>query len=76
MAGKAELVRFARGSGGMVVLDAAGVVQGRGAYVCAASHSRPDSACLDLAVRRGGIWRTLRCSEKTEITDLVESVSR
>ncbi|HEY8202917.1 MAG TPA: YlxR family protein, partial [Actinomycetota bacterium] len=50
---KGELIRFARGPAGPV-LDRSGRVQGRGGYVC------PEQACLDRALRRGGLAKALR----------------
>ena len=48
-----ELIRFARGASGPA-LDVSGRAGGRGAYTC------PDPACIDRALRRGGLARTLR----------------
>jgi hypothetical protein len=49
---------------------------GRGAYLCrAASAAEPAAECLALAVRGGGIARTLRCAV-TLPGELVESVGR
>jgi len=45
------------------VLDPAGVMPGRGAYLCRDADpmtADPDPRCLQLALRRGGIARTLR----------------
>ena len=50
---QAELIRFARGPSGPA-LDVSGRAGGRGAYTC------PDPACVDRALRRGGLSRTLR----------------
>jgi predicted RNA-binding protein YlxR (DUF448 family) len=50
---KAELIRFAQGPAGPV-LDRSGRIQARGGYVC------PEQACLDRALRRGGLARALR----------------
>ena len=57
---KAELLRFVRRTdpageaAGGVVFDPGQRHPGRGGYCC------PDPACLDRAVRRGGLGRTLR----------------
>ena len=51
---KGELLRFARGVDGAVVFDAAQRAPGRGGYSC------PEPACLDRALRRGGLGRTVR----------------
>jgi hypothetical protein len=50
---KGELIRFARGPAGPA-LDASGRAGGRGAYTCR------DPDCLDRALRRGSLARTLR----------------
>jgi predicted RNA-binding protein YlxR (DUF448 family) len=74
-AAKPELVRVAlaertdtpgRARRGPVraVIDAAGTLPGRGAYLCrsgaAAGAATPDPDCLQRALRRGGLARTLR----------------
>jgi predicted RNA-binding protein YlxR (DUF448 family) len=49
---------------------------GRGAYLCRSERgSEPAAACLELAVRRGGIPRALRSAVALD-PKLVESVSR
>ena len=53
------------------VIDAVGVLPGRGAYLCRES-SEPDAAssdCLAHALRRGGIARTLRRNVKLDLGD-------
>jgi predicted RNA-binding protein YlxR (DUF448 family) len=50
---KTELLRFARQSQG-VELDPGQTRPGRGGYCC------PDQACVDKALRKGGLARTLR----------------
>jgi predicted RNA-binding protein YlxR (DUF448 family) len=53
------------------VIDAAGTMPGRGAYLCrGGGPGEPDVKCLELADRRGGIARALRVQAK-----LVESVT-
>jgi predicted RNA-binding protein YlxR (DUF448 family) len=47
----------------VAVLDRAGVMPGRGAYLCRAGDL-PSSECLELATRRGGLARTLRSAVK------------
>jgi len=63
----------------LAVLDRAGTLPGRGAYLCrdrdAAAPLRPDAGCLARAIRRGGIARTLR-APVTLAPELVESVRR
>ncbi|HEU5003505.1 MAG TPA: YlxR family protein [Actinomycetota bacterium] len=51
---KGELLRFVRTPEGAVEPDAAQRAPGRGAYTC------PDPACLDRALRKGGLSRVLR----------------
>jgi len=79
---KAELVRLAltreRGRPPRLVLDRAGVMPGRGAYLCAApgpAHGAQEPAprCAELAARRGAIARTLRAPVQFDPADLVES---
>ena len=68
VAPKSELLRFAvvhdagaPRSRARAVLDAAGRLPGRGAYLCRGSElAAPDPACLESALRRGGLVRTLR----------------
>jgi predicted RNA-binding protein YlxR (DUF448 family) len=53
------------------VIDVAGVLPGRGAYLCRGS-SQPNAAdgeCLRDALRRGGIARTLRRNVKLDLGD-------
>jgi hypothetical protein len=58
------------------VLDRSLAMPGRGAYLCrGASDAEPSSECLALALRSGGIARTLRCAV-TLPDELVESVDR
>jgi predicted RNA-binding protein YlxR (DUF448 family) len=57
------------------VLDRAGTMPGRGAYLCrGAAPGKPVADCLSLATRRGGIERALRCAVTID-PELVESVS-
>jgi predicted RNA-binding protein YlxR (DUF448 family) len=59
------------------VIDTAGTLPGRGAYLCRASGTRatPNPDCLRLAERQRGIARTLRCAV-TLGPEFVESVNR
>ncbi len=58
------------------VLDRAGTMPGRGAYLCEdPAAGKPVGGCLTLATRRGGIARALRCAVTID-SELVESVSR
>jgi len=49
--GKATMVRIVRRPEGGAVVDRKGVAAGRGAYLHMAS------ACIDLARKKGAIWR-------------------
>jgi predicted RNA-binding protein YlxR (DUF448 family) len=52
------------------VIDASGALPGRGAYLCRGSDpSIPDPDCLQLALRRGGIARTLRRAVQLDLGD-------
>ncbi len=77
IAPKSELVRLAVvGDDGArraqrAVFDLAGVLPGRGAYLCrGSSQPNPASAdCLQSALHRGGIARTLRRNVKLDLGD-------
>ncbi|MGE5225812.1 MAG: RNase P modulator RnpM [Planctomycetaceae bacterium] len=58
---KGALVRVVRTPGGTVALDPAGSAPGRGAYV----HRR--AACVEAALRKGGLARSLRAGLGPEI---------
>jgi uncharacterized protein len=82
IASKSELVRLAVSGAGderprRAVIDLAGTLPGRGAYLCRAgtAGTTPDPACLQLAERRRGIARTLRCAV-TLAPEIVESAKR
>ncbi len=89
IAPKSELLRIAvvergsaRGGDGArkrAIVDRDGKLPGRGAYLCRAAGSAAsaaaDSACLERAMRRGGIARALRSSVTLD-PKLVESVSQ
>jgi predicted RNA-binding protein YlxR (DUF448 family) len=64
------------GARGRAVLDRAGTMPGRGAYLCrgAVAREEPAAECLALAARRGVIARALRCAVTID-AELVESVS-
>ena len=51
---KSELLRLSLGLDGVVRADPPGSLAGRGAYV------HRDPACVDEAIRRGGVARALR----------------
>jgi predicted RNA-binding protein YlxR (DUF448 family) len=86
VAAKHELLRIAlagpqsapRGAGARpaTVIDRDARLPGRGAYVCATPGARePARACAALAVKRGGIQRTLRARVSLP-PEIVESVGR
>ena len=65
----------ADGASPQAVLDRAGTMPGRGAYICEGRDpGEPKADCLSLATRRGGISRALRCRVTID-PELVESVS-
>jgi predicted RNA-binding protein YlxR (DUF448 family) len=79
IAPKSELLRIAaaRDDGGRsrrAVIDPAGTLPGRGAYLCRAgiADTTPNLECLRLAERRRGIARALRCAVTVD-PKLVES---
>ncbi|MGQ0678754.1 MAG: YlxR family protein [Actinomycetota bacterium] len=51
---KQELLRFARAASGRVMLDPSGYAAGRGGYICRSK------VCLDAALKRGSLARTLK----------------
>ncbi len=58
------------------VLDRAGTMPGRGAYLCrVAAPGKPSVDCVALATQRGGLARALRCAVKID-PKLLESISR
>ena len=61
VAPKGALVRVVRTPTGTVVVDAAGSAPGRGAYV------HRTAACVEAALRRGGLARSLRTGLGPEI---------
>jgi predicted RNA-binding protein YlxR (DUF448 family) len=77
VAPKSELIRFALAREGATarkraLIDAAGTMPGRGAYLCTSQPGAPSKECLELARKRGGFARTLRCAV-TIGPELVES---
>lgn len=78
---KGDLVRLAlarkpgQAHTSAIVVDERARLGGRGAYVCAHQVGVPERECLEQALRRGSIVRTLRCSPKIDSSDLLESVS-
>jgi predicted RNA-binding protein YlxR (DUF448 family) len=60
------MVRVVRRPDGSVVVDSAGMLEGRGAYLCA------DAACWELALKRSALQRALRTSLPNELTTQLE----
>jgi len=59
----------------LAVLDGEGRLGGRGAYLCRdRDGERPRAECLERAIRRGSVGRTLHASVSLD-PKLVESVS-
>jgi hypothetical protein len=64
------------GDRSLAVLDGEQRMAGRGAYICRAGDATaPAPECLQRALQRGGISRTLRCAAPLD-RKLVESVGR
>ena len=64
------------GSARIATIDRDGRLAGRGAYLCRAEDGKgPRADCLERAIRRRSVGRTLRASVTLD-PKLVESVSR
>ena len=64
---KSELIRIIRTAEGEILYDPTGRMNGRGAYLC------NDNACLDKAVKRRSLERSL----KSEISDeIIEKIRK
>ena len=57
---KKELIRVVRDTEGQIHLDVTGRANGRGAYICR------DKKCLEQAIKRKGLDRTLKVSVPAE----------
>lgn len=57
---KSELVRIVRSPEGGIRLDISGRAPGRGAYLC------PREACLNMALKKGSLSRSLHSSLSAE----------
>ncbi|TMK37917.1 MAG: YlxR family protein [Actinobacteria bacterium] len=68
--GRSALLRIALGPGGVVLADPSGRLPGRGAYV------HRTSVCVEQAIRRGSIARSLRSGvgpeEARKLREVVE----
>jgi predicted RNA-binding protein YlxR (DUF448 family) len=73
---KSELLRIAVACSQRAVIDLAGTLPGRGAYLCRAGSSyQPNPDCLRRAERRRGIARALRRPVTLDL-EPVESTTR
>ncbi|WP_026525017.1 MULTISPECIES: RNase P modulator RnpM [unclassified Butyrivibrio] len=60
---KKELIRIIRDTDGNIRLDLTGRANGRGAYICR------DEKCLEMAIKKKGLDRTLKVAVPPEIAD-------
>ena len=60
---KKELVRIVRDTEGNIHLDPTGRANGRGAYICR------DEKCLELAIKKRGLDRTLKVSVPADVAE-------
>ena len=68
---KKELIRVVKSPEGEVSVDLTGKKSGRGVYVC---HSKE---CLELAQKRKGLERSLKCAVPEEIyLDLLKQLEK
>jgi predicted RNA-binding protein YlxR (DUF448 family) len=73
---RVALARDAGGGGARAVLDHAGKMPGRGAYLCReAPFAEPAVRCLAQAARNRGIPRTLRAGARID-SELLESMAQ
>ncbi len=72
MKDRRDMVRVVRDTDGNICIDITQKMNGRGAYVC---KSR---SCLDTAIKRRGLERTLKCAVPkdicTQLQDQIEGV--
>ena len=62
---KSALIRIIRTAEGNILLDKTGRMNGRGAYVC------PKDACLEMAVKNGGLSRSFKMKTDPSILELL-----
>ncbi len=60
---KKELIRVVRDTDGQIHIDTTGRANGRGAYICR------DKKCLEQAIKRKGLDRTLKVSVPAEVAE-------
>ncbi len=61
MKDRSDMIRVVRDTDGNIAIDNSQKMNGRGAYVC---KSR---SCLDTAIKRRGLERTLKCAVSKDI---------
>ncbi len=61
MKSKRELIRVVRSPEGEISIDFTGKKSGRGAYIC------PNAECLETAIRRKGLERSLEVAISSEV---------
>ena len=61
MKSKKELIRVVRSPEGEISIDFTGKKSGRGAYIC------PNIACLETAIRKKGLERSLEVTISEEV---------
>ena len=62
---KNEMLRVVRGKDGVIAIDTAGRLQGRGAYIC------PNADCLKTAVKKKALSRALKHPVENEIYAMI-----
>ncbi len=60
---KKELIRVVKDTEGQIHIDITGRANGRGAYICR------DKKCLEQAIKRKGLDRTLKVSVPAEVAE-------
>ncbi len=72
MKDRKDLIRVVKGADGSIAIDLTQKMNGRGAYVC------KSSSCLDMAIKRRGLERTLKCGISkdicTQLQDQIEEL--
>lgn len=63
MKSKKELIRVVRSPEGEISIDFTGKKSGRGAYIC------PNAECLETAIRKKGLERSLEVEISSEVYD-------
>ena len=61
MKDKKDLIRVVRTQEGEILPDMTGKMNGRGAYICRSQQ------CLEIAVRKKGLERSLRCRVDAQV---------